>query len=84
MQLVAVPLLELYDNVARWGTIICALPLLLSRLRLSLVGETPLLALPAPQQQQQQQQATPQQPEPAQQQDDDATAAPIGLEQEEG
>ena len=48
MQLVAVPLMDLYDNVARWGTIICALPLLLSRLKLSLVGAAPLLALPAP------------------------------------
>ena len=50
MQLVAVPLIDLYGNMARWGQIICALPLLLSRLRLTLVGSEPILALPAPEQ----------------------------------
>ena len=49
MQLVAVPILDLWDNVARWGTVISALPLLLSRLKFSLAGAAPVLALPAPQ-----------------------------------
>ena len=49
MQLVAVPILDLWDNVARWGTVISALPLLLSRLKLSLAGAAPMLALTATQ-----------------------------------
>ena len=57
MQLVAVPLIDMYGNTARWGQIICALPLLLSRLRMSLVGSETVLALPAPEQSEEQQQA---------------------------
>ena len=38
MRLVAVPLYELYDNMARYGPVISSIPLLLSRCRLNLVG----------------------------------------------
>ena len=58
MQLVAVPLIDLYGNMARWGQTICALPLLLSRLRMSLVGSETLLALPAPEQSEEKQAVT--------------------------
>ena len=63
--------MDLYDNVARWGTIISALPLLLSRLRLSLAGTESLLALPAPQQPAMQEGAE-QQPQPSEAQEPEA------------
>lgn len=37
LKLIAVPLFELYGNVARFGTVVSALPHLLSRFKLSLV-----------------------------------------------
>ncbi|KAK9842055.1 hypothetical protein WJX81_006462 [Elliptochloris bilobata] len=51
LKLLAVPLFELYDNVARYGPLIAALPSFLSRLRFTLAGDPvqqPLPALPAP------------------------------------
>ncbi|MEW5318140.1 MAG: hypothetical protein WDW38_009386 [Sanguina aurantia] len=64
VKLVAVPLFELYDNVPRYGPVISAIPAMLSRYRVNVVSQLPLLGtvntLPqppmAPQQQQQQQQ----------------------------
>ncbi|KAL4858339.1 Insulin-degrading enzyme-like 1 [Chlorella vulgaris] len=44
MRLVAVPLFEVYDNIARYGPVISAIPALLSRFNLSLVGR----AVPSP------------------------------------
>lgn len=38
LKLLAVPLFELYDNVARYGPLIAALPSFLSRLRFTLAG----------------------------------------------
>jgi len=38
LKLLAVPLFELYGNVARYGPLIAALPSFLSRLRLTLAG----------------------------------------------
>ena len=43
LKLLAVPLFELYDNVARYGPLIAALPSFLSRLRFTLAGATPAL-----------------------------------------
>jgi len=44
-RLVAVPLYELYDNVARYGPILSSIPFLLSRYRLNMVAAQPA---PAP------------------------------------
>jgi cleavage and polyadenylation specificity factor subunit 5 len=38
LKLLAVPLFELYGNVARYGPLIAALPSFLSRLRFTLAG----------------------------------------------
>lgn len=38
MRLVAVPLYELYDNMARYGPVISSIPQLLSRYRLTLMA----------------------------------------------
>ena len=38
LKLLAVPLFELYDNVARYGPLIAVLPSFLSRLRFTLAG----------------------------------------------
>lgn len=43
LKLLAVPLFELYDNVARYGPLIAALPSFLSRLRFTLAGATPAM-----------------------------------------
>ncbi|KAG1654227.1 hypothetical protein FOA52_004503 [Chlamydomonas sp. UWO 241] len=40
MKLVAVPIFELYENPGRYGPIIAALPAMLSRFRLNLLGAT--------------------------------------------
>lgn len=48
LRLLAVPFFELYDNVARYGPVISALPLLLSRLRLNLVTLSPSAPLSLP------------------------------------
>ncbi|KAF5829988.1 nucleotide hydrolase-domain-containing protein [Dunaliella salina] len=73
-RLVAVPLYELYDNMARYGPVISSIPILLSRYRF--VGtQTNLAAVPPVggmqqaaaqqrEQQQQQQQQTPEQHQP--------------------
>lgn len=62
IKLLAVPLFELYDNVSRYGPIISALPMVLSRYRLNVIASAvPPLPAPPPgsgedgQQQQQQQ-----------------------------
>lgn len=41
MRLVAVPLFEIYDNVARYGPVISSIPTSLSRWSLSLAGRAP-------------------------------------------
>eukprot|EP00199_Chlamydomonas_sp_CCMP681_P006103 CAMPEP_0119112398 /NCGR_PEP_ID=MMETSP1180-20130426/40085_1 /TAXON_ID=3052 ORGANISM="Chlamydomonas cf sp, Strain CCMP681" /NCGR_SAMPLE_ID=MMETSP1180 /ASSEMBLY_ACC=CAM_ASM_000741 /LENGTH=203 /DNA_ID=CAMNT_0007099885 /DNA_START=113 /DNA_END=724 /DNA_ORIENTATION=+ len=48
LRLVAVPLTELYDNLARYGPVISSIPLLLSRLRLVMSGSLPSLPKPVP------------------------------------
>ena len=40
MKLLAVPLFELYDNAARYGPQLAALPHLLSRLHFEMLGDT--------------------------------------------
>lgn len=45
LKLIAVPLFELYDNVARYGPVISAVPALLSRFKLNMVSQS-LPALP--------------------------------------
>ena len=44
LKLVAVPLFEMYDNLPRFGLVISTVPLIVSRLRLTLAGN----AAPAP------------------------------------
>ncbi len=48
LRLVAVPLIELYDNAPRYGPITAALPAMLSRLRLNLQAALPPAAPPPP------------------------------------
>ncbi|KAJ9522829.1 hypothetical protein QJQ45_023613 [Haematococcus lacustris] len=45
MRLVAVPLFELYDNISRFGPVISALPVLLSKFRLTLVAPLPSVSI---------------------------------------
>ncbi|KAL6752652.1 Cleavage/polyadenylation specificity factor subunit 5 [Haematococcus lacustris] len=45
MRLVAVPLFELYDNISRFGPVISALPVLLSKFRLTLVVPLPSISI---------------------------------------
>lgn len=44
LKLLAVPLFELYGNVARYGPLIAALPSFLSRLRFTLAGASPTMS----------------------------------------
>jgi hypothetical protein len=46
MRLVAVPLYELYDNMARYGPVIASIPQLLSRFRLTLMASPSLGSAP--------------------------------------
>lgn len=48
LELVAMPLYECYEGISRFGAVIAALPHLLSRFRLTIVGQQKLLQLPAP------------------------------------
>lgn len=49
LKLLAVPLFELHDNMAKYGTVIAAIPQLMSRFKLNLSG--PVVTATAPQQQ---------------------------------
>lgn len=40
LKLLAVPLFELHDNAAKFGTVIAAIPQLMSRFKLNLTGQT--------------------------------------------
>lgn len=40
LKLLAVPLFELHDNAAKFGSVIAAIPQLMSRFKLNLSGET--------------------------------------------
>ena len=48
LKLVAVPLFEMYDNLPRFGLVISAIPVIVSRLRLILAGSTATLAIMTP------------------------------------
>ena len=49
LKLLAVPLFELHDNMAKYGAVIAAIPQLMSRFKLNLSG--PVVTEIAPQQQ---------------------------------
>lgn len=47
LQLVAVPLYELYDNAANFGPVVAAVPQMIARFRLNISGPAASLSQPA-------------------------------------
>lgn len=47
LQLVAVPLYELYDNAANFGPVVAAVPQMIARFRLNITGPSASLIQPA-------------------------------------